>query len=59
MKDILLLFAHPKFEQSKTNAALVQKVKNLDGVTFHDLYELYPEFNIDVPLEQIIFLHLK
>lgn len=48
MKRILILFAHPKFEQSKTNKALVCKVINREGVTFHDLYEQYPDFNIDV-----------
>ncbi|GJM31181.1 MAG: NAD(P)H oxidoreductase [Saprospiraceae bacterium] len=52
MKRVLILFAHPKFEQSRTNKALVQKVNNREGVTFHDLYERYPDFNIDVSLEK-------
>lgn len=52
MKKILVLFAHPKFEQSRTNKVLVQKIKEVPGVTFHDLYEQYPDFHIDVPLEK-------
>lgn len=52
MKRILILFAHPKFEQSRTNKALVQQIPTTDGVTFRDLYEEYPDFNIDIALEQ-------
>ncbi len=52
MKRLLILFAHPKFEQSRTNKALIHKIKEREGVTFHDLYEEYPDFNIDVPFEK-------
>tara|TARA_A100000171_G_scaffold28217_1_gene26343 strand:- start:2246 stop:2848 length:603 start_codon:yes stop_codon:yes gene_type:complete len=52
MKNVLVLFAHPKFEHSKTNKALVDKIQNREGVTFHDLYERYPDFNIDLPKEK-------
>ncbi|MDL5512423.1 NAD(P)H-dependent oxidoreductase [Arenibacter sp. M-2] len=48
MKRILILFAHPKFEQSRANKALVKRIENKEGVTFHDLYERYPDFNIDI-----------
>lgn len=54
MKRILVLFAHPKFEHSKTNKALVNKIQHLEGVTFHDLYEHYPDFNIDLPREKAL-----
>lgn len=52
MKKVLILFAHPRFEQSRTNQVLVQHVKDIPGVTFHDLYEKYPEFHIDIPYEK-------
>lgn len=52
MKKILVLFAHPKFERSKVNRALVEKIRKREGVTFHDLYERYPDFNIDVFIEK-------
>lgn len=51
-KKILILFAHPAFEKSRVNKHLVKSVKELDGVYFHDLYEAYPDFLIDVKREQ-------
>tara|TARA_R110002050_G_scaffold56512_3_gene127090 strand:- start:42558 stop:43151 length:594 start_codon:yes stop_codon:yes gene_type:complete len=52
MKNILVLFSHPKFEKSRANTALVNHIKDIEGVTVHDLYERYPDFHIDVPAEQ-------
>ena len=52
MKKILILFAHPRFEQSRTNKALIRGVRNKSGVTFHDLYEQYPDFHIDISFEK-------
>ena len=52
MNRILILFAHPALEKSRVNRRLAAGVQDLDGVTFHDLYEEYPDFAIDVPREQ-------
>lgn len=52
MKKVLILFAHPYLEKSKVNKPLIKAVSGLPGVTAHDLYELYPDFNIDIPHEQ-------
>jgi len=52
MKKILILFSHPKFEKSRANTILVDKIKDLEGITFHDLYEVYPDFQIDVAYEK-------
>jgi glutathione-regulated potassium-efflux system ancillary protein KefG len=52
MADILILFSHPKYERSRANRALVERIKEMEGVTFHDLYEKYPDFNIDIPYEK-------
>ena len=49
---VLILFAHPALQKSRVNRVLIQGVRDLPGVTFHDLYEAYPEFDIDVPREQ-------
>jgi glutathione-regulated potassium-efflux system ancillary protein KefG len=49
---VLVLFAHPAFERSRVHRSLVRAVRDLEGVTFHDLYELYPDFDVDVPREQ-------
>ena len=49
---ILILFAHPKFERSLNNSLLVQSIPVIPEVTFHDLYEKYPDFNIDIEYEK-------
>ena len=54
MNRILILFAHPALQKSRVNRILITAVQNLDGVTFHDLYEAYPEFDIDVSREQAL-----
>jgi glutathione-regulated potassium-efflux system ancillary protein KefG len=52
MPRILILFVHPRFEQSRTNAALVKSIPKRHEITFHDLYERYPDFNIDTEAEK-------
>lgn len=52
MKKILILFAHPAFQKSRINRILIQGIGELDFVTFRDLYQLYPEMDIDVKTEQ-------
>ncbi len=52
MKKILILFSHPKYEKSRANTVLVDQIKDKEGITFHDLYERYPDFHIDVSKEK-------
>jgi len=54
MNPILILFAHPLFEKSRVNRALLSGVDQLPGVTLHDLYEHYPDFNVDIGKEQTL-----
>lgn len=49
---VLILFAHPALHRSRMNAAMMEAVQDLPGVTFRDLYEVYPDYHIEVPLEQ-------
>ena len=56
MNKVLILFAHPRFEKSKTNRALLKDIERQEGITFNDLYEQYPDFNIDVTREKELFL---
>lgn len=49
---ILVLFAHPALQKSRIHRRLMQAVSGLEGVTFHDLYETYPDFHIHVRREQ-------
>lgn len=50
--EVLLVFAHPALERSRANSVLAETARNAAGVTFHDLYETYPDFVIDVEAEQ-------
>jgi glutathione-regulated potassium-efflux system ancillary protein KefG len=56
MNKVLILFAHPRFEKSKTNRALLAGVDKIEGVTLNDLYEQYPDFNIDIEREKNLLL---
>jgi len=49
---ILILFAHPLFEKSNANDALVKHIPNSPNITFHDLYQEYPDFDVDIKREQ-------
>lgn len=53
---VLILFAHPALEKSRVNRILIQGLDRLDGLTVHDLYEVYPDFDIDVAEEQRLLL---
>ena len=48
MARVLVLFAHPAFQKSRIHRELVVAARRVDGVTFHDLYEAYPDFDVDV-----------
>lgn len=53
---ILILFAHPLFEKSQINKELIKAIPTSAQITFHDLYEAYPEFDIDIQKEQNLLL---
>lgn len=40
MRKVLVLFAHPKFEHSEANQALISAISDLEQVEVRDLYEL-------------------
>ncbi len=64
-QKILVLFAHPAIQKSRVNRELMKEIQKSEGITFHDLYETYPDFYIDVKTEQnlllendiIVFMH--
>lgn len=49
---IELIYAHPYPTRSRANAVLVAAVRDLPGVHVRMLYALYPDFSIDVEVEQ-------
>ena len=48
LKEILILFAHPAYQKSRVNKRLLENIHKIEGVTLHDLYQSYPEMDIDM-----------
>lgn len=57
MSDVLIIFAHPGYQHSRVNRAMMDAARHIEGVKCHDLYELYPDFHIDVQAEQEALTH--
>lgn len=53
---LLVLFAHPRLAASVVQRAMLAAITGLEGVSIHDLYAAYPDFNIDVRVEQQLLL---
>lgn len=49
---ILIIYAHPYPDKSKVNTLMLKLASNDPNVMIRSLYELYPDFNIDVEAEQ-------
>lgn len=52
MPSVLVLYAHPAPHKSRINRRLAAAAREVPGVMVRDLYELYPDFLIDVEEEQ-------
>ena len=52
MRRVLVLFAHPVLERSRVNRRLVAAIRDVEHVTIHDLYDVYPTSSINVAREQ-------
>lgn len=49
---ILVIYAHPYPDRSVANRVLVKALRGARGVAVRSLYDLYPEFDIDIEAEQ-------
>lgn len=56
---LLLVLAHPYPDRSRANQALLEGVQGLEGLEVRSLYDLYPDFDIDVPAEQAALSRAK
>jgi glutathione-regulated potassium-efflux system ancillary protein KefG len=56
---VLILFAHPRYEGSANNILLVKNIPDIPEITFHDLYEKYPDFNINIENEKRLLVDHK
>lgn len=49
---ILIIYAHPYPQHSHANKRMLEQARTLEGVEIRSLYQLYPDFNIDIAAEQ-------
>src|ERR1700755_676000 len=57
MARVLIQFAHPLLSKSLIQRTLLDYCRDLEGVTFNDLYEYYPDLYIDVKREQDLLMN--
>ena len=56
---ICVIHAHPYLSRSRTNRALADSLRGSPGIDFRPLYDLYPDFDIDVATEQKALEHAR
>jgi len=54
---IVILVFHPVMHKSKVNKVLLSAVENLEGVSIRYMYDLYPDYQIDIKAEQEVLLN--
>ncbi len=52
LNKVLILFAHPSQHRSEVNLPLFKSSQGIAGVTAIDLYQEYPQYQIDIEREQ-------
>jgi putative NADPH-quinone reductase len=50
--SVLVIFAHPQKERSRVNSRILAALKDQPQFVIRDLYDIYPDFLVDVPVEQ-------
>lgn len=53
---IVILIFHPLLHKSRVNSVLIKAVNKLEGVSCRYMYDLYPDYQIDVEEEQKVLL---
>lgn len=56
MEKVLIVLAHPNYEASNSNRALLEALPKDVQLTIHNIYEAYPDGQIDVEREQELLL---
>jgi len=51
-----VLFAHPAVHKSIVNRRIIRVYREFKNISFRDLYDLYPEFMIDIEHEQALLV---
>jgi len=56
---VIVLYAHPAPQRAPLMRALAAAAADLPGVLVRDLYELYPDFDVDGPAERALLEHAR
>ncbi|MED4400196.1 NAD(P)H-dependent oxidoreductase [Metabacillus fastidiosus] len=56
---IMVIAAHPNLNNSRANKALARELKDHTNISFRNLYQDYPNWNIDVEREQQLLLQYE
>lgn len=56
---VIVLYAHPAPQRAPLMRALAAAAAGLPGVLVRDLYELYPDFDVDGPAERALLEHAR
>lgn len=54
---IVILVFHPVLHKSRVNRVLLDAVEELEGVSIRYIYDLYPDYQIDIKAEQEVLLN--
>ena len=54
---IVILVFHPVMHKSKVNKVLLNAAENLEGVSIRYMYDLYPDYQIDIKAEQEVLMN--
>ena len=54
---IVILVFHPVLHKSRVNRVLLDAVEGLEGVNIRYMYDLYPDYQIDIKAEQEVLLN--
>jgi glutathione-regulated potassium-efflux system ancillary protein KefG len=55
-RRIVIQVFHPLYHKSSVNRGLIEAVQDLEDVTVRWIYDLYPDFHIDLKVEQQVLL---
>ncbi len=56
MANVLVVYAHPNYNLSRMNKALINEINGINHVVISNLYKKYPDGKIDVVEEQRLIL---
>lgn len=53
---VVILFFHPLYHKSRVNSKMLHEVMETEGITTRVMYDIYPDFHIDLKREQEVLL---